>query len=67
MCSGVQQLVSIIKTYNLPCHLQGQTQGTTVFVMRKRIASTPLIQAITYTHHCSHLLHFKLLLISPKT
>lgn len=25
MCSGVQQLVSIIKTYNLPCHLQGQT------------------------------------------
>lgn len=25
MCSGVEQLVNIIKTYNLPCHLQGQT------------------------------------------
>lgn len=34
MCSGVQQLVSIIKTYNLPYHLQGQTnqikQGKTL-------------------------------------
>lgn len=26
MCSGVEQLVNIIKPYNLPCHLQGQTQ-----------------------------------------
>lgn len=25
MCSAVEQLVNIIKTYNLPCHLQGQT------------------------------------------
>lgn len=29
MCSGVQQLVSVRKTMNLPCHFQGQTHRAT--------------------------------------
>lgn len=37
MCSGVQQLVSVMKAMNLPCHFQGQThRATPFFVLTER-------------------------------
>lgn len=71
MCNVMQQLVSVIKLQPALPFVGSNTQGNTLFVVRKCLLSArtagsvggggliPLLQAIKTPHHCSPLLRFK--------